>query len=149
MQQLSVLRTTLGRDSIACARHGHVTGFTLIELMIAVTVVAILAAIAMPAYQDQVRRGARATAQSAMLDVAARQRQFVIDRRAYATSFAELGIVEPASVAGKYAVTIEAPADARPPAFRIVATPVGSQASDRCGVLRVDEAGARTPAGCW
>jgi len=124
-------------------------GFTLIEMMVVTGLVAILAAVAFPLYQEQVRRGHRAAAQAAMFDVAARQQQFVIDRRAHASSLAELGLADPLARAGRYTLAIEAPADARPPRFRIVATPRGSQASDACGVLALDQSGAREPAGCW
>lgn len=47
-------------------------GFTLIELMIAVAVVAILAAIAMPSYQGYVQRSARANVQSDLMTAASR-----------------------------------------------------------------------------
>jgi type IV pilus assembly protein PilE len=124
-------------------------GFTLIELVVVMAVVAILAAVAFPAYFDQVRRGHRAAAQSALLDLAARQKQFLIDRRAYAAGLADLGIVAPPGLEGRYELAFEAAADATPPTFRLVATPVGSQAADRCGALAVDQAGTRTPAGCW
>jgi len=124
-------------------------GFTLIELVIVMTVIGILAAVAIPAYQDQVRRGHRASAQATMLDAVARQRQVLIDRRAYAASPAELGMAVPPAIAARYAIAFEAPGDARPPTFRIVATPTGPQAGDRCGVLTVDQAGTRSPAGCW
>jgi prepilin-type N-terminal cleavage/methylation domain-containing protein len=43
-------------------------GFTLIELMIAVVVIAILAAIAYPSYQDSVRKSRRADAKSALME---------------------------------------------------------------------------------
>lgn len=125
------------------------SGFTLVEMMVVTLLVAILAAVAFPLYQEQIRRGHRAAAQAAMLDVAARQKQFLIDRRAHATSLAELGLADPSVLTGRYTLTIEAPAEARPPSFRIVATPEGPQAGDACGVLVLDQAGTREPAGCW
>jgi type IV pilus assembly protein PilE len=131
-----------------CDRRASI-GFTLVEMMVVTLLVAILAAVAIPLYQEQVRRGHRAAAQAAMLDVAARQQQFVIDRRAYATSLAELGLAAPAALAGRYVLAIEAPSEPGAPRFRIVATPRGPQAGDRCGALSVDQSGAREPAACW
>jgi len=128
---------------------GASLGFTLVEMMVVTLLVAILAAVAFPLYQEQVRRGHRAAAQATMLDVAARQKQFVIDRRAHASSLAELGLVDPPALSGRYALAIEAPEQAGAPVFRIVATPQGAQASDACGVLALDQSGARAPAGCW
>src|SRR2546430_1240950 len=58
-------------------------GFTLIELMITVVVIAILAAIAYPSYQDHLRKGRRASAQAFMVDAANRQQQYLLDARNY------------------------------------------------------------------
>jgi len=48
-------------------------GFTLIEMLVTVAVISILAAIAYPSYQDQVRRSRRAEAQSLLMDIGTRQ----------------------------------------------------------------------------
>lgn len=125
------------------------TGFTLIEVMIVVSIVAILAAVATPMYSDQMRRGHRASAEAVLLDAAVRQRQFLIDQRSFATSTSELGLTVPASLTGRYTVTITAPTGAVPPTFVVMATPSGAQAADRCGTLSVDHAGTRLPSGCW
>ena len=59
-------------------------GFTLIEVLIAVAIVGILAAIAFPNYQNHIRKGRRADAQSFMMDLANRQAQYMLDARTYA-----------------------------------------------------------------
>lgn len=60
-------------------------GFTLIELMIAVAVVGILAAIAYPSYQDSVRKSRRADAKSALLDAAHERTVFTENNQYTAT----------------------------------------------------------------
>jgi type IV pilus assembly protein PilE len=131
-------------------------GFTLIEVMIVVTIVAILASIALPAYTEYVRKGRRAEAQSFLADVVARQQHFLLDRRAYATSITNspagggLGLAIPANVATFYSVTI-ATSNSAPPSFTITATPQGAQASEACGALSITNAGSKSAAktGCW
>ncbi len=59
-------------------------GFTLIELMIAMAVMAILAAVAMPAYNDYVRRGMLVEATNNLSDMRVRMEQFYQDNRTYA-----------------------------------------------------------------
>jgi type IV pilus assembly protein PilE len=58
-------------------------GFTLIELMIAVAIVAILAGIALPSYADYMTRGRIADATSALTAMRARMEIFYMDNRTY------------------------------------------------------------------
>ena len=123
-------------------------GFTLIEMMIVVTVVAILAAIAVPTYSDQMRKSARAEAQSFMTTAATQQQQFLLNRRSYADSLSALGTSAPAGLATKYTFTLTAP-DVTPPTFSLTATAIGAQVRDRCPTLLLDNLGNRTPDTCW
>src|SRR2546425_8114960 len=61
------------------------TGFTLIELMVAVAIVAILAAVALPNYTDYVRRGKIQEATSALLAMRVKTEQYFQDNRQYPT----------------------------------------------------------------
>jgi type IV pilus assembly protein PilE len=124
----------------------RLAGFTLIELLIAVAIVAILAAIALPSYQAQIRKGHRAAAQSYMMDLAQREGQYLLDARAYASTEAALGATTPADVASYYTIGITAPV-ASPPAFAITATAIGAQTAD--GDLSIDNKGAKTPTDKW
>lgn len=134
--------------SIALSTRCKVCGFTLIESIIAVVVVVILAVISLPSYSDYVRRGVRAEAQAFLTEVATRQQQRLVDRREYAATIADLGVAPPKSLAGKYTVSMSAPAVV-PPAFTIWAAPQGPQAAEACGTLTLTSAGQRGPAHCW
>ena len=58
-------------------------GFTLIEIMIVVVIIGILAAIAIPSYQDYVRRGQITEATNGLSDLRVRMEQFFQDNRTY------------------------------------------------------------------
>jgi type IV pilus assembly protein PilE len=125
-------------------------GFTLVELMIALVIVGVLAVIAYPSYQDHLRKGRRSAAQSFMIEVAAREQQYLIDARSYAEgagALAKLNLLVPAEVSRFYAVTIEPAAPAPPPSYTIVATPTPGSAQDPDGVLTLDHTGAKTRKG--
>lgn len=129
-------------------------GFTLIELMITVAVIAILAAIAIPNYSRYVVRSHRAAIESFMLEVSGAQERYLVDNRAYAANLGALGMSVPAAQAARYDVAV-APNAALPPGYSVVATPKGSQltADSACGTLTLTSAGAKSASGsgtdCW
>lgn len=129
-------------------RSMRAAGFTLLELMIAVAIIGILAAIAIPNYQSYLVKANRSAAQQHMLALASKQEQYLLDSRAYASTEAALGYSStPSDVSGKYTIAIAT--TATPLGFTITATPVagGSQAAD--GTLTLDNTGAKTPVGKW
>jgi len=118
-------------------------GFTLIEVLIVLGIVAVLAAIAFPAYTNQVRKGHRADAQAFLMDVANREQQYLLDARSYSvgsTAIATLNMTVPDTVANFYTVGVAA--GATTPSFLITATPKGSQVPD--GSLTLDQNGTKT-----
>lgn len=125
-------------------------GFTLVELLVAMLIAAILAGIAIPNYNEYIRRGHRSSAQAFISDVAGRQAQFFIDRRTYATTVAALNVAPTPEIAARYNIAI-ATVVGPPAGFTITATPLGPQAGDRCGALTVDQAGNKGAAEtrCW
>lgn len=129
-------------------------GFTLIELMIAVAIVAILAAIAFPNYSSYVVRAKRTAAQSQMMDIASREQQFLLADRSYAdqTKLESSGYSLPTDVSANYGYNIAVGNiavgnAATPPTFVITFTPTGGQSSD--GTISLSSEGVKTPASKW
>ncbi len=128
--------------------HGPKSGFSLIELMVAVAIMAIVASLALPAYAQYLVRSNRVAAQAHLLDLALGQQQYRADSRAYAATLSELGIATPAAVASRYAIALLI--DAGPPAvFTITATPIAGSLQQGDAILTIDNAGTRTPAALW
>jgi len=125
-------------------------GFTLIELMIAVAVVGILAAVAYPSYIDQVRKSRRAEAQALLMHISARQQQMLLDTRSYAATTDALNVTVPSSVQRSYTVALTV-GTAAVPTFTATATPVAAsaQAADSCGALSINQTGTKVPSNCW
>lgn len=134
-------------------------GFTLIELMIAVAVVGILAAIAYPSYLEQVRQSRRADATAVLVEAAQfMERFYTLNNRYDETRDGDVELPANLQRAPKeganiyYEVTLSS---VEQNSFTLLATPVNAQAGDACGNLTLTNTGARAKTGtlalerCW
>jgi type IV pilus assembly protein PilE len=135
-------------------------GFTLIELMVTVAVVAILLAIALPNYGRHAKAARRSDAYTAIEQVTAAQERYFATRHAYA-NFADpfnstLNLLSPQ---GFYSVTVTGVSAATPMNYTVIATPVATQAQaadTECTSISRTNTGTRTSTGsraadlnCW
>src|SRR6478735_1073020 len=100
-------------------------GFSLIELMIAVAIVGILAAIALPSYSQYIIRTNRSAAETFMFQLANKEEQYLLDQRQYTSTVADL-LNPPPEVSRNYNVTIT---NVGANTYTIQAAPTGNQAS--------------------
>lgn len=133
-------------------------GFTLMDVMITVAIVGILAAIALPAYQAQIRKQRRGTVQTLLIDIASKEQAYLLDSRTYAgatascdqTGLATLNVTVGSEVSSYYDVCVQQ-TGATPPTFIAQATATGDQQKDLGTgvVISIDNAGNKLPAGKW
>lgn len=143
------------------------SGFSLIELMIAVAIMGIIIAVALPSYQDYVVRSNRGVGVSKLMELASRQEQYFLNNQRYADTLAKLGYPDPyyvdsdgdMGVAGSaiYQLSITASTNTT---FDIQAVPLNFQTRDDgaadpkdCRTLTLDEQGVKGQSGlstrCW
>lgn len=126
-------------------------GFTLIELMITLVVVAILASIAVPTYRQYVLRSHRVEAKTALLSIAADQEKFYLQRNRYAndaelvSAKADGGLgFQRNTENGWYSLKLVPDDEDNPQAWSIEAQAAGSQTSDaNCKFFSLNSVGAR------
>lgn len=145
-------------------------GFTLIEVMITVVIVAILAAVALPVFMDQIRKSRRSDAIDTLAQVQQAQERYRANNTAYGTHFIVVGgrmtgvgastdanaATSFSTSGGYYTVTLPASASG---GYTATATAASSQASDsKCTALRVvvaggnatyESTGTATANQCW
>lgn len=143
-------------------------GFTLIEVMIVVAIIAILVGIALPNYREYVLRSNRAVAKGALLEVASRQEQYFLNNRSYTHLLTDLGYdasyyidsegqPRTTSAGSIYQMTITDPdSNTGETIYAILATPQNAQVEDtKCLNLGIDDQAEKTATGpkgrayCW
>jgi type IV pilus assembly protein PilE len=144
----------------------NASGFTLIEVMIVVAIVAILASIALPSYLESVRKSRRAEARAQLMEAVQYMQRFYSQNDSFRRAIgveSDMALPDalklvPRQGAQTYAIDFVAGA-LQASSFMLEAVPVGAMKGDRCGTLQINNAGRRTivanPAGgaaaedCW
>ena len=140
-------------------------GFTLIELMVVVAILAIVVALGYPSYRDQVMKARRSEARGELLELADRLERYYADQGTYCADApdctgatlgaAESDIYPTTTEGGYYALSITAQDDIT---FSLQAAPVAgkSQAKDKCGTFTLTSLGNKGISGgsltvkdCW
>ena len=134
-------------------------GFSLMELMATLAIVAVLSAIAIPSYTAYIARGKRAQGQANLLEATNWMERWRTERGRYddpanannpppGFPWAQI----PRTGTANYTVAVVA----TPATYTITATAVGSMATDPCATLSIDQTGQRTFTGgsgtqevCW
>ncbi|WP_435479212.1 type IV pilin protein [Variovorax sp. RT4R15] len=130
---------------------GRQTGFTLIELMIVVAVVAILAAIALPGYGEYVKRSNRAEARAEMLKAEGWLERYYTENNRYSgtvtgttnSAFSAIFTTVPAGGTARYNITLAVTAAT----YTITAAPTGAMSGDVCGSYVKTSTGSLTSTG--
>ena len=142
-----VLKRTPSAGGRCICRWQH--GFTFIEIMIVLVIVAILTAIVLPNYQDGVRKSRRTDGRAALAEMAAKQEQFFAQNNTYTTTIdvagTGLGMGSTTSKDGYYNLTAAAgDCGTISRCYLLTATATGAQADDTpCNKLTLDSLGRR------
>ena len=134
----------------AALRRGR--GFTLIELMIVLAIIAILTAIAYPAYTEQVAKGRRAQAVTQLMSAHQWMERFYTENYRYDTNSGGTAVATlfnprfpqsppPGEGAARYTFAL---GGVTREAYTITATRAGSMANDRCGNLTINQRGEKS-----
>lgn len=121
-------------------------GFTLIELMIVVAIIGVIAAVAIPSYQDSVRKSKRSEAMSALEKLAAAEEKYFTRNNQYTSSFADLSGQTSSAAGGNYTMSIalSAVGGVNNMGYTLTATTTGGQAGDtNCKTFTLNHLGER------
>ena len=135
----------------SAVRRAPAPGFTLLELLIAVVIVGILAAVAIPSYTQYIKRAHRNNATAILMETGQYLERFYSINETYA-GVAVTSAVSPKGAAGnavRYNISFSTPSTAK--VWALKAVPANQQVGEACGTLTLDSTGAQgpTPKTCW
>jgi type IV pilus assembly protein PilE len=159
MQSVEAIREARARSARRLSRQA---GFSLIELLAVVTIIAILGLIAIPSYRQYTIRAHRTEGKAALLRLATNQERFYLQNHRYSdTVDVNLGFTTPNSENGVYAITVTT-MNGWTQDYTATATPVAGGGADGvdqtvdtdCTSFWLTSAGAKgatgnQPASCW
>jgi type IV pilus assembly protein PilE len=128
-------------------------GFTLMEMLITVAIIALIAAIAIPNYTQYITRSNRSDARAQLLEAAAFLQRCFTQNNNYTCALPGTLVQAPATGTAKYTIAVANPGGNA--TFTLTATPTGSMTGDACGNLTVTHTGERARTGtapvdlCW
>lgn len=129
--------------NILHAKANQQSGFTLVELMVTITIMSILAAVVFPSYSNHLVKGRRASAETFLMTVAQAQHQYLLDARSYASDLGTIGMTVPSDVASYYRISVSSVSNT-PPSFTVTAEPIANSPQAADGSLSIDSTGSRS-----
>lgn len=139
----------MSMEVVAAARGSRHGGFTLIELMITVAIVAILAAVAYPSYRDQVAKGRRAEAKTVAVEASQWMERFYAENYRYDQNSKGTAVTDAALFKGRFPKAPKsgsanytiALANLAQQTYTIELTRTGAMTGDKCGDFTITHTG--------
>lgn len=127
------------------AGSGRPAGFTLIELMVALAIVSILAAITYPSYQSYVMKGKRGDAHTLLMEAAVKQEHFYAQHGVYSADMRELGYSADPALSAHGLYQVDADWNNGSAGYLLTATRRGVMTNDTgCGDLTLSHTGLKS-----
>jgi len=133
-------------------RSARSRGFTVVELLVVVVIVGVLAAIALPAYKNQMQKTRRSDAKSALIGAAGQMERYMTEHGTYSTATLTLISVPATTQNGYYTLSL---ANLTASSYTLRAAPAGNQVGDPCGTMTYTDQGVKGVTGslsvsdCW